>query len=146
MAACGPWVIYNNAKARLADGTMDLDSHSFKVALFQSTSNCGDATLVSALYGSLTNQVASANGYVTGGVAVPATWTQAAATMTFDTANAGWTASGGSIVARYAVMYDDTATNKDLLCYCLLDSAPADVVVSDGNTLTINIVNVFTLT
>jgi len=57
-------------------------------------------------------------------------------------------AAGGSMVARFAVLYDDTAANKDLIAYCLLDSAPADVTVTTGNSLTIqiNAAGVFSLT
>jgi hypothetical protein len=143
--AAGPWVIYNEAKLSLCDGTLDLDTQTMKVGLFLSTSNAGSATLSTAQYATLTNQHANANGYTTGGVTVAATWTRSTGTCTFDTADAAWTASGGSIVARFAVLYSDTATNKNLIAYCLLDSAPADVTVTTGNTLTITITNVFTL-
>ena len=48
-----------------------------------------------------------------------------------------WTASGGSITARFAVIYDDTHASDQALCVCLLDTAPADVTATDGNTFTI---------
>ena len=51
-----------------------------------------------------------------------------------DAADAVWTASGGSITARFAVIYENAG---DVLCYCLLDSTPADVTATDGNTLTV---------
>ena len=53
-----------------------------------------------------------------------------------------WTASGGSIVARFAVLYE---VSGDVLAYCLLDSTPADVTTTAGNTLTISAGNVFSL-
>lgn len=57
--------------------------------------------------------------------------------MTFDATDpAVWTASGGSIVARYAVLYE---VGGNVLAYCLLDSAPADVTATTGNTLTFTI-------
>jgi hypothetical protein len=143
--AAGAWTIYNEFKKTLGDKVVDLGNDTFKIGLFQSTSNAGSATLTTAQYATLTNQVASANGYTTAGVTVAVTWTRSTGTVTFDTADASWTASGGSIVARFAVLYDDTATNKNLVAYMLLDSAPADVTVTDGNTLTIQIANVFTL-
>lgn len=145
--AAGPWTVYNEFKATLGLNKLNLNTDSMKVALFISTSNAGNAALVGAQYATLTNEVAAANGYATGGVSVaPGTYSQAAGTATFDTADASWTASGGSITARFAVVYDFTATNKDLIAYCLLDSTPADVTVTTGNTLTIQIANVFTLT
>ena len=56
--------------------------------------------------------------------------------VTVDCTDATWTASGGSIVARYAVIYE---VGGNVLCYCLLDSTPADVTVTDTNTLTVTI-------
>lgn len=84
---------------------------------------------------------ASGNGYTTGGDTVAATWAIAAAnTMRFDVANNVWTASGGSIVARYAVLYNSSAGGtNDLIAYCLLDNTPANVTATDGNTLTVTI-------
>ena len=40
-----------------------------------------------------------------------------------------------SRVARFAVLYE---SGGDVICYCLLDSTPADVTVTTGNTLTIS--------
>ena len=61
-----------------------------------------------------------------------------------DPADAVWTASGGSITARFAVIYE---SGGNVLCYCLLDSTPADVTATDGNTLTValNASGIFTL-
>jgi hypothetical protein len=55
-----------------------------------------------------------------------------------------WTASGGSITARFAVIYEVSGT---VLCYCLLDSTPADETATNGNTLTVtpNASGIFTL-
>jgi uncharacterized protein with von Willebrand factor type A (vWA) domain len=50
------------------------------------------------------------------------------------TANPAWTASGGSIAARYAAVYE---VGGDVLAYCLLDTTPADVTVTSGNVLTV---------
>lgn len=144
MAAAGPWVLYNEFNEYKSDGTIDLDNDQFMVALFKSNSNCGDATLTPATYGNLTNEVDEQYGYLTGGVVCAATWVRAGAAVTFDLANASWTASGGDIVARFAVIYSDTATSKNCVAYCLLDSTPADVTCANGNTMEIVISNVFT--
>jgi hypothetical protein len=144
--AAGPWVIYDEFKDSLGEKKINLATDTIKVGLFLSTSNAGSASLATAQYATLTNQHANANGYTTGGVTCASTYTQTGGTATFDLADAAWTASGGSIVARFAVIYSDTATNKDLIAYCLLDSTPADVTVTTGNSLTIQIANVFTLT
>lgn len=138
------WKAYNSAREQIGNTTINLAGHVFKVALFQSTSNCADPT--KSVLADLTNQVPNANGYTTGGVAVTTTWTRSGAQVTFaTTAAAQWTASGGSISMRYAVIYDDTAANKPLLAWALLDNTPADVVITAGNTLFITAGTVFTL-
>lgn len=145
--AAGKWKMYDIAKKRLADGSYDLDTHTFKVALFLSTSNAN--TLTNSDLADLTNQHANANGYTTGGQALTSvTWSQSGATTTWDSADPVWTASGGSITARYAVIYDDTHASDGLLAVCLLDTTPADVTATDGNTLTVqmNASGIFTIT
>lgn len=142
MAAAGKWKCYEAAKEYLADGTHDLDdTANWKLALFLSTSNANTLSVGTGVYGDLTNEHANANGYTTGGVALTGiTWVRAAGTVTFDCDNAVFTAAGGSIVARFAVIYRNATVNtivKPLLCVSLLDTAPADVTATDTNTLTI---------
>jgi hypothetical protein len=144
MAAAGKWKVYEDAKKYLADGTFDLDdTTNWKMALFLSTSNANTLGGTNDIYGDLTNEHANANGYTTGGVAITGvTWVEASGTVTFDCDNAVWTAAGGSIVARFAVIYKNATVNtivKPLLCVCLLDTAPADVTATDTNTLTVSI-------
>jgi hypothetical protein len=129
--AAGAWTLPNSARTDLLNGTFDLDSDSWKVALFLSTSNIGSG---STTYAGLTNEHANANGYTTGGVAVTLTLS-GTTTVTVDIAtDPVWTASGGSIVARYAVLYE---VGGRILAYALLDSTPADVTATDTNTLTV---------
>lgn len=144
--AAGAWKLYESAKEFIGDGTIDLDTHTFNVALFLSTSNCN--TLTHDELADLTNQVANGAGYTTGGQALSGvTWSRSGGTVTFDANDPVWTASGGPITARFAVIYNDTATGKPLLAVCLLDTAPADVTATDGNTFTIqiNASGIFTL-
>lgn len=134
--AAGKWKLYESAKEFIGDGTIDLDTHTFKIALFLSTSNCN--TLTHDQLADLTNEHANANGYTTGGNTLGSvTWTRSGGTTTFDAADASWTASGGSIVARFAVIYDDTAAGDELVAVCLLDTTPADVTATTGNTFPI---------
>lgn len=139
--AAGAWTFTNGGRTSLLNGTFDIDTDTYKVALFLSTSNIGAA---STTYAGVTNEVAAANGYTTGGIAQALTLA-GTTTVTVDvTTDAVWTASGGSITARFAVLYEVAG---NVLCYCLLDSTPADVTVTTGNTLTlqINASGVFTL-
>ena len=130
--AAGSWVFPDGARTRLLNGTFDLDTNTFLVALFLSTSNIGAA---STTYAGVTNEHANANGYTTGGISMgPLTLAGTTTVTVDDPADLVWTASGGSITARFAVIYE---SGGDVLCYCLLDSTPADVTATTGNTLTI---------
>lgn len=130
--AAGAWTFTTELRTKLLDGTFDLDTDTFKMALFLSTSNLGSG---STTYAALTNEHSNANGYTTGGVSVTISLS-GTTTVTVDSTDASWTASGGSIVARYAVVYEVAGR---VLCYCLLDSTPADVTTTTGNTLTVAI-------
>ena len=140
--AAGAWTFPNSARTDLLNGTFDIDTDSFKMALFLSTSNIGAA---STTYAGVTNEHANANGYTTGGFSLGALTLAGTTTVTVDDpADAVWTASGGSITARFAVIYKSAG---NVLCYCLLDSTPADVTATNGNTLTValNASGIFTL-
>lgn len=137
--AAGKWKLYEAAKLAIANGEIDLDNHSFKINLYLSTSNADTLSGTDEL-SDLTNQVATAFGYTQNTKAVTITTSNSGGTITVDeTTNPVWTASGGAIVARYAVIYDDTHASDMPLCVCLLDVAPANVTATDGNTLTITI-------
>lgn len=129
--AAGSWTFTNGARQKLLDGTFDIDTDTWKMALFLSTSNIGAA---STTYAGLTNEHANGNGYTTGGAAITLTLS-GTTTVTVDiSTDPVWTASGGSISARFAVIYE---VGGNVLCYALLDSAPADVTATTGNTLTV---------
>jgi hypothetical protein len=145
MAAAGKWKLYEAANLNLANGTFDLDNASLglTMALFLSTSNCNTLSVGTGVYGDLTNEHANANGYTTGGIALTnEVWTKSGSVATFDCDNVVWTASGGDIVARFAVIYCNATVNsivKPLLCVSLLDTAPADKTATNGNTFTVTI-------
>ena len=139
--AAGTWTFTSEGRTKLLDGTFDIDTDSYKMALFLSTSDIGAS---STTYAGVTNEHANANGYTTGGIAVTLTLS-GTTTVTVDiTTDPVWNAAGGSITARFAVIYE---VSGRVLCYVLLDSAPADVTATDGNTLTVQISasGVFTL-
>lgn len=76
------------------------------------------------------------------------TFTQTAGVAKFDCNDAVFTASGGTITGRYFFIFDDTVAGDPLVGYGLLDVTPADVAVTDGNTLTVqwNASGIYTLT
>lgn len=118
---------------------------NFYIALVTSaTAPTADTNTFSEL-----TEIASGNGYTTGGYQLSRNSTDFDALTENDTNDRGeiqvkdvvWTASGGSIPtsgngARYAVLLDDNATiaNREVLAYWDLTS---DRSVSDGQTLTL---------
>ena len=132
--AAGNWIMYNSAREYIGDGTIDLDTNTFKMLL---TSNSYTPSASHTVYADITNQVANGNGYTTGGETLAnVTWGHSGTTATWDADDAVWTATGGAIgPIRNAVIYDDTASGKPLVCYCVLDSA--DITVSNSSTFTI---------
>jgi len=139
--AAGAWTFTNTGRTSLLNGTFDLDTDIFKTAIFLSTSNIGAA---STTFAALTNEHAAANGYTAGGIAVTPTLA-GTTTVTVDlSTDPVWSASGGSITGRFAVLYE---VSGNVLAYCLLDTTPADVSATAGNTLTVQTAaqGVFTL-
>lgn len=139
--AADAWVIHDKAKEYMGDGTVDLDGDTFKGILVSSSSNLATTSVDG--YAAVTNELATANGYTSGGLTLTSvTWTESSGTVTFDCADMVWTASGGSIVARLCGIYDDSVTTPvadPVMCHSLLDNTPADVTATDGNTFTVAI-------
>jgi len=147
--AAGKWKMYDKAKIDWAKGLIDFDTHTFRINLYLSTSNCDDLTVLVASIADLTNQVATAFGYTQNTKAITVTADHVGGTVTIDeTTNPVWTAAGGSITARFAVIWDFSHASQLPVFVCLLDTTPADVSATDGNTLTItqNVLGISTLT
>lgn len=130
MAAPGPWLFTDATRTSISDGTFKAGD-TWKMALFLSTSNIGAG---STTYAGLTNEHAGANGYTTGGISITLSLSGTTSVKWDIGTDPVWTAAGGSITARYAVIYE---VGGNVLCYCLLDSTPADVTATDTNTLTV---------
>lgn len=141
MAAASKWMRYDKFPLYQGDNTIDMDDDEFKCTLHASTSNC--ATLSNSVFATITNEIAGGNGYTTGGYTLlSVTWTEAGGITTFDSADPQWTASGGPISARFAVIRKVGTANAivdPVVAVCILDNAPADVTSTDGNSLTIQI-------
>lgn len=139
--AASAWVIYNTFKRYMGDGTCKLGTDVFRMALFTSASNAATATL--SVLGSVTNEVANANKYLTGGKTLAGnTWSTGASAgeMRFDATATIWSASGGNIAnIRYAVIYDESTGVSAGLRKLVAQSAlsTAQFTVTAGNTLTV---------
>jgi len=102
---------YDHTAARLLSGA-DAVGDSYKINLYTSLPLNATATTKAAAESGAT-QVATANGYTQdtktlSGVAVTTVTTNDAK---FDADDVTWTASGGSIAAAYAMIYNDTDTD-----------------------------------
>lgn len=133
--AATAWKIYAKAKEYLGDGTIQLGTNGFKMALFAS-GNASTVTL--STFAQVTNQIGTSGGYPTGGkylVPSAGTWTLSGSTVKFSYSTLGitFTASGGPLTnVKYAVIYNSAGK---LLCWSRLSSA--QFTISDPNTLTI---------
>lgn len=103
---------FNSFIEAVAEKKHDMSADTFKVML---TNTAPVAT--NTVKANIT-EIAGGNGYTAGGQTVPiASSSQTAGTYTAAVnTTLTWTAAGGSIASfRYAVMYNDTATNDELV-------------------------------
>ena len=151
--AASAWQLYNEAKYYIGNGTITLGAGVFKMVLLKSASNTSTFTL--STYAQLTNEVATAAGYVAGGRAlVPATgqWVQGASAkqqkFTMSAIGIAFTASGANIAdIKFAVLRNSVSSGVGkVLCWCKLSSS--QFTVATPNTLTVlpAATGIFTLT
>jgi hypothetical protein len=140
--AMGTFTLFDTVTLWEADGTDLLKaSNAFQIGLSTVTQALTSAG--QSLYGDLTNELATANGYTLGGVVLTGvTITRSGGTTTFTWTGPVplWTASGGGIAAwRYAFIYVNATINghvKPLVGFVLGDSTPADVpLTASPNTI-----------
>jgi hypothetical protein len=136
-----PDLLYNSFKEYACDGTIDLDSDTFKCSLFTSD-HIPSAS--NATFADLSGEV-SGTGYTAGGATLSnVTWTRSGATVTFDADDPSWT--NATITARYAVIYKSGTANGIVNpLVCLLDFG-ADKGVTGGTfSVTFNANGILTL-
>ena len=109
--------VYNAAKQKLMDGSIDLDTNTIKVALVTSSYTPNIDTHED--FADVTNEV-SGTGYTAGGATLSSKTVTKDTTNdrgVFDAADVTWSTS--NITARAAVVYKSTGTPADswLLCY-----------------------------
>lgn len=141
--AVGAFAEYNSFRRYIADGTIDVNSNTWKLGFYQSTSNAATATL--STRASVTNEVANGNGYLTGGKTLTGVvWSTGASAgqMRFKASALTWTASGGTIPnVKYAVLYNHStgtsAGNRKLAMVSTLSTG--QFTVSQGNQLQVDL-------
>lgn len=107
--------LYNHTAKLFADGSNAV-ADTYKVMLCTAaTFNAANTTLA----GVTKTEVASGNGYTTGGATLANVTVSTVTTndAVFDADDATWTASGGSITASYAILYNATDANSPPLAF-----------------------------
>ena len=124
--------VYNSFKAKIMDGSIDLDTDNINVSLHTSayTPSIDNHTFYSDVTAS---EVASANGYTTKGQSLSS---KAVSTDTtddegvFDAADVTWSSS--TITARYAILWKNTTINTTSPLIAYVDFG-SDKTSDNGN-------------
>jgi hypothetical protein len=142
--AASAFLIYNEAKKYIGNGTIVLGTAAFKLKLTTSASNASTFTL--STFASVDNEIAATGGYVANGLALQSmVWTVGASAKQykFDAADLVFTASGASLTnVKFGVI---GVSGGKALCWSKLSTS--QFTVTSGNTLTIqfNASGIFTL-
>lgn len=105
--------VYDKAKEKIANGTINLSTHQFKLALL--TTLYSPSKSNDGLWSEISANESSGAGYTAGGWALTETFSRTGATVKLDAAD--FVVTGLNADWRYAVVYDDTNVAKDLLLY-----------------------------
>ncbi len=131
--AAGAWTFTNSGRSNLLDALTDVDSDTFKMALFTSSS---DLAVTENTYAGVTGEVGTSNtGYTTGGISVAMTKSGTSTVTVVITTAPIWTAGSSNLTAKFAAIYE---VSGNILVFCTLDSGGADVTTTSGNTLTVS--------
>lgn len=114
----------------LAEKVHNLGSDSLKIVL-TNTAPVNTNTVLANI-----TQISNGNGYTTGGAAATiSSSAQSSGTYKLVLADVTWTASGSMGPFRYAVLYNDTATNDELIAWWDYGSA---LTLASGETFTVD--------
>jgi hypothetical protein len=124
--------IYNSFKRDVLKGLVNLVSDTIQCALMTASHTFNAAAGTNSIWSQVSgNEVASGNGYTTGGATLSGNSVTANDTNNqgvFAASNVSWTSS--SITARYAVLYDATQSNPNKPLICCFDFGSALTSVS----------------
>ena len=121
---------FNSFVEAVAEKVHNLGSDTLKVVLTNSAPSATNTVLANI------TQIANGNGYTTGGsTAAQSSSAQSSGTYKLVLDPVVFTATGSMGPFRYAVLYNDTATNDELIGY--LDYG-SDLTLSDGESLTVD--------
>lgn len=107
------FVKFHSFVEALAEKAHNLGSDTLKIALTNSAPTAASDTQLSDI-----TQIANGNGYTTGGATVTITGSaQSSGTYSLVGDDVTFTATGSLGPFRYAVLYNDTASNDELIGY-----------------------------
>jgi hypothetical protein len=126
------FVKFNSFPEALAEKVHNLGSDTLKLMLTNTAPNASNTVR------SNITEISAGNGYTAGGAAITITSSsQTGGVYRLIGNDVVLTASGGSIGPfRYVVLYNDTATNDELIAYADYGTA---ITVADGATLTLDL-------
>lgn len=122
---------FNSFVEALAEKVHNLGSDTLKIALTNSAPLATNTVLANI------TQITAANGYTAGGNTASITSSsQTSGTYKLVLGDVTFTASGGAMAAfRYAVLYNDTATNDELIGWYDYGSS---ITLADTETFTVD--------
>jgi hypothetical protein len=124
--------LYNDFKLELGKEGHNFSSDALKLMLVTSayTPNYNTHTQKS----DITNELSAANGYTAGGYSLSTvTWAMVSNNARLDFADLDIEASGGSLVFRRGIIYNDSNASDKLIADILFDNTPADITITTGN-------------
>lgn len=127
------FTLFHETMNHIALKKVNLSTDSFKAML----TNTAPVQATGSVKTDIT-EISAGSGYTAGGFAMTTTFAETGAGLGVwrfqSTVDPTWTASGGAIAAhRYLVVFDDTATNDELIGY--VDQGSSSTI-ADGNTRT----------
>lgn len=147
--AAGAWKVYGSAAEKVAKGTLDLDSATFRLALLTTAHTPNQST--HATWADVSAAEVVGTGYTSSGKLLTQSVTRSSLVVTFDCDDQSWTASTLALV-KYAVIVRDAdangtlASTDDLLCYCDLETGGSLSTTAAALSVTMNASGVFTIT
>lgn len=143
--SASPWRLYEGARSAIADGTIDLELGTFRVALFGRQSNCLLPEL--SRFADLTGELSAGKGYRRGGETFSTWFDGNSDTLVFgsETLLGNWIGRDDGLKAWFAVIYQDDHAQRPLLCFSKLKEGRKGIAVTQGMRFSLAATAIFTL-
>lgn len=129
------FTLFHDALKFIGDGTIDLDTHTFKAYL----STVAPVQATHSVKADIA-EITAGNGYTAGGFTLACTYTETGGgtgVWRFNSTDPTWTASGGSIAThQYLIVYDFSVSSPVVSPLVGYVNRGTSDVIADGNTRT----------